>query len=289
MPTVLVVEDETLAVIKANGVAVPAVKAATTTMCTLPRSEHGYDSRYGGNPLNAQYQVNSSGGSRNTQRAELLPAGFTFDPGWPRISRPCEGFSLRYDEQNRALAEWERRKNVALPDQEPGNPDRRRDRIITHSATAPRRRTEQRTRSVAVNREEVREEAKQYLQQRYTNEDAELICQICKDVLPFRLSDESFYFEAVELLPELTRHYDQNYLCLCPNHAAMFKHANGSRDTLKDRLRDQTENELNVVLARRDEVIYFNRTHLADLGAIIDADENSEDNESSESVSAAGR
>ncbi len=191
------------------------------------------------------------------------------------------------NEQRRALAEWEHRKSVALPDQEPGNPERRRDRVIAQSVAAPRRETEQRTRSVSVFRDEVREEAKQYLQQRYTNEDAELICQVCRDVLPFRLSDESFYFEAVELLPDLTRHYDQNYLCLCPNHAAMFKHANGSRDTLKDRLRDQADNELSVVLARRDEVIYFNRTHLADLRAIIDADERPQADEASESASTA--
>jgi hypothetical protein len=329
---------------------VPLARLVWNTMCTLPKSDNGYDSRYSGNPLAAQYRVNRrdelrSAGSQLVHllrghawvpqgksfarpadaRAELLPSGFTFDPGWPWLkaiqfgrnihlrdqkaqeeaaasverkrkeqeAAEALGFedadtarkfaAMPVEEQNRALAEWERRKNVALPDQDPS--DRRRERIIAHSATAPQRQTEPRTRSVAVNREEIKEEAKQYLQQRYTNEDAEQICQICKDVLPFRLSDESFYFEAVELLPELSRHYDQNYLCLCPNHAAMFKHANGSRDTLKDRLRHHTENELNVVLAGRDEVVYFNRVHLADLRAIIDADEDSEDDEYAESAS----
>jgi hypothetical protein len=183
--------------------------------------------------------------------------------------------AMPVDEQNRALAEFERRRNVALPDHEPGNPERRRERIIAHSASAPGRRTEDRTRSVSIGRDEVKDEAKQYLRQQYTNADAEQICQICKDVLPFKLDDGSFYFETVELIPELKRHYDQNYLCLCANHAAMFKFANGSRAGLSQRISNHTENEVSVVLAQRDYALYFTKTHLADLKAIIQADQES--------------
>lgn len=184
--------------------------------------------------------------------------------------------AMPMDEQNRALAEYERRRQVALPDHEPGNPARRRERIFAHATRAPVRQTEERTRSVSIGRDEVKDEAKQYLRQQYTNPDAEQICQVCKDILPFKVNDGSFYFETVEFLPELKRHYDQNYLCLCPNHAAMFKHANASRATLKERTGIQTENEMDVVLAHREETIYFTRTHLADLRAIIEADQGSD-------------
>lgn len=178
------------------------------------------------------------------------------------------------DEQERALAEYERRKSISLPDHTPGNAMRRRERILAHSANAPLRQTVERTRSVSIGRDEVKDEAKQYLRQQYTNADAEQICQACKDVLPFKLGDGSYYFEAVELLPELKQHYDQNYLCLCPNHAAMFKHANASRDTLKERITAQVENELGIVLAQDDATVYFTKTHLADLHTIIEADQN---------------
>ena len=179
------------------------------------------------------------------------------------------------EELNRFHAEWERRKSVDLPDQAPRNPERRAGTVIGHAVIAPERRTEERTRSVAVGREEVKAESDQYLRQQYTNADGDQICQICKDVLPFKLGNGAFYFETVELLPEpdLQRRHYQNYVCLCPNHAAMFQYANGSKDTLKEAILHQTENELDIVLAQQSETIYFTRTHLADLQAIIKADE----------------
>ena len=58
-----------------------------------------------------------------------------------------------------------------------------------------------------------------------------MICQVCKTRLPFKLDDGSDYFETVEFLSQLTKHHYQNYLALCPNHAAMFQYANGSADS----------------------------------------------------------
>lgn len=100
-----------------------------------------------------------------------------------------------------------------------------------------------------------------------------MICQICKSVLPFKLDNGSFYFEKVEFLTELTKRYHQNYLALCPNHAAMFQHANGSRDILMESFTDLTDNRLPVVLAQQEETIYFTKTHIADLKAVIGAEE----------------
>jgi hypothetical protein len=78
---------------------------------------------------------------------------------------------------------------------------------------------------VSVGREDVKAEAAQYLQQQYAS-DGEVICQICKKPMPFKLDDGSAYFEKVEFLSELKKLHHQNYLALCPNHAAMFKYAN---------------------------------------------------------------
>src|SRR4029453_10896960 len=113
--------------------------------------------------------------------------------------------------------------------------------------------------------EEVKQEAAEYLRQQYTNPDDEMICQVCKAALPFKLDDGTDYFEKVEFLPELKRRHYQNYLALCPNHAAMFQYANASCASLRESVVAMTENELPLVLADRETTIYFTQTHIADL------------------------
>jgi hypothetical protein len=61
-----------------------------------------------------------------------------------------------------------------------------------------------------------------------------MICQVCKTPLPFKLDDGSDYFEKVEFLTDLQKRHYQNYLALCPNHAAMFQHANGSAEMIRE-------------------------------------------------------
>ena len=117
-----------------------------------------------------------------------------------------------------------------------------------------------------------REKTDPYLQDQYTNADGVTICQACKDRLPFRLADGSYYFEAVEYLPDLKKHHHQNYLALCPNHAAMFMHANASKDEMKDRFLALGSSELELTLADQPVAVYFTDTHLADLRVVIEVD-----------------
>jgi hypothetical protein len=247
---------------------------------------------------------------------DLLPSGFPFDHGWEwlkaigfgqQLAERCEeesqrrtlarqlGFgdddtldrarrfaALPPEEQRRILAEQETR--FELPDdREPANPTRRAERVAAQAAAAPERETEEHTRSVSVNRDAVKEEAGQYLRQQYTNTEGQMMCQVCKKRVPFQRNDGSDYFERVEFLPTLKRHHKQNYLALCPNHAAMVQHANGcSAEKLRDMVTDLDRNELPVVLAREDATIYFTKTHLADLKAIISADESEAEPDGSE-------
>ncbi len=90
--------------------------------------------------------------------------------------------------------------------------------------------------------------------------------------MPFKLADGSDYLEKVEFLAALERHHYQNYLALCPNHAAMFQHANGSRDCMLDTFAGMTGNELAIVLAQKDAIIYFTTIHRDDLTAVIQAE-----------------
>ena len=118
-----------------------------------------------------------------------------------------------------------------------------------------------------------REETAPYLRELYTNADGVTICQACKDRLPFRLADGTYFFEAVEFLPGLERHHYQNYLALCPNHAAMFMHANASKDEMTDGFLALDGNELALTLADQPVSVYFTDTHIADLGVVIEVDD----------------
>jgi hypothetical protein len=236
---------------------------------------------------------------------DALPEGFPFDPGqrWLKAVKWGEdaikrseqqrkketyarelGFSdsstlerakrfasLPPEEQERVLADCERSAALELPDHSPANPERRASRVGEMAADAPERRSEERARSVSVGREEVKAEAAQYLLQQYVMED-EIFCQACKKPMPFKLDDGSSYFETVEFLPVLKKRHLQNYLALCPNHAAMFRHANSTKDFMMEMFLELTGNELEVVLAQENATIYFTKTHIADLRSVIAVD-----------------
>ena len=91
--------------------------------------------------------------------------------------------------------------------------------------------------------------------------------------MPFKLDDGSDYFEKVEFLPELKKRHYQNYLALCPNHAAMFKEANGSAELMCDMFLEVSDHELEVVLAQQNTTIYFTKTHIADLKKVIEVEQ----------------
>jgi len=238
---------------------------------------------------------------------ELLPKGFPFDPGyaWLRaiqfgetaahqsvralqkeIAAKSLGFAdaaaaerarrfneLPESEQEQILAELECRNRAAVPDRTLANPERRAINAREQALKAPLKETEIRERSVSLGREEVKEQADTFLREHYRNADGEVTCQICKGPLPFKLDDGREYFEVVEFLPELRKRHPQNYLALCPNHSAMYRLVNDSRSTMREAFLAMDGNELAVVLADRDMTIYFSRTHIIDLRAVLDAED----------------
>ena len=248
---------------------------------------------------------------------DLLPDGFAFDSGWPwlkalkfgdeiaersKAQRQQRAFakefgfkdedSLHDGQEFVALLPAEVRKQILdkyrdrdrceLPEHEPSNPDRRAQRIGEMEADAPGRKTEIRKRTVAINRNQVTEGAKAYLKSQYTNDDGDMFCQICQKPLPFKRNGGDWYFECVEIMEEqeLSRHHTQNYLALCPNHAAMFKHANGlSSGELKEKIINLNINvrKLEIKLAKQDQKIYFTTIHLTDLRTVIKTQDNGGD------------
>lgn len=160
---------------------------------------------------------------------------------------------------------------MELPEHEPHNPVLRAARVAQEASNAPKKIAEERVRSVSIDLDKVKQQAAEYLREQYTT-DGEMICQICKGVLPFKLDDGRHYFEKIEFLEDLKNRYYQNYLALCPNHSAMFQHANGSRNLLQELFVGMADQRLEVLLAQESATIYFTKTHMADLRQIIEVD-----------------
>jgi hypothetical protein len=176
------------------------------------------------------------------------------------------------EEQERFFAERERAAKAAAPDRDLANPQRRAQSVAEQAEDAPDKESEIRSRSVSVGREDVKVEAEQYLRQHYRNADGEMTWQICKGPLPFRLDDGSDFFETVEHLPELRKRHFQNYLALCPNHSAMYRHANASKGTMLDLVINHSGNELEVVLAQQDMTIYLSKIPVIDIKAVLETE-----------------
>ncbi|SDA22298.1 hypothetical protein SAMN05216315_11812 [Nitrosospira sp. Nsp18] len=253
---------------------------------------------------------------------DLLPKGFPFDEGYEWLHTVGFGEeehkkSEEYRRKRSAAAElgiaseevlkefqwiagldpeerqhlkeiFERERQTELPENISSNPVQRAARVGAQAIDAPERRTEIRSRAVPLNQGAIKQEARSYLRNQYTNSDGETICQACKTPLPFKLDDGSYYFETVEFLAikngldGLKKHYYQNYLGLCPNHSAMFQHANDAPELMKEMFIELEGNKLEVLLAQKTATIYFTQTHIADLKKVIQIDNSTEDMENGE-------
>ena len=277
------------------------------------RHNQSNDPHYADSQLVHQLRENAwipQGGGTFVRPAEastdLLPEEFVINSGWPwlaaiRFGAETEeraqrrrnaleiatelGFSdeaaladaKRFAEldpaaRQRILAEHE--SSIDLPRRTPRNPERRAESVREAAREAPGRTTERRPRSVSVDRDAIkREKSIPYLRDLYTNADGVTVCQMCQDRLPFKLADGSYFLEAVEFLPGLEKRHHQNYLALCPNHAAMYMHANPSRDEMRDRFLALDGSEMELTLADRSVTVYFTDTHIADLRVILEVED----------------
>lgn len=204
------------------------------------------------------------------RRQVALELGFKDEES---LSRARKFNALPKEEQENLLAEFENRQRRRFPEHETTNRERRDQRLSEQAAQAPERIVEERMRSVSVGRESVKREADPYLRGLYTDEDGDLVCQICGEPMPFRLSDGQYYMEMVEFLKQLERRHRENYLALCPNHAAMFEHANDSKSHLIEMFKSLESTALDVVLAGQPTIVRFTQTHIDDLKQIIRVDE----------------
>lgn len=241
---------------------------------------------------------------------EQLPGGFAFDPDWEWIKAISFGVdaavktaayhhkqtvaqALGFDSPEEAekwkkvkdagispdeiLAQHAQRGMLSQPEESVRDPVRRRRNVLANIEDAPSKESVQRERSVQQGISTIAAEAKAYLRTKYKNHDGQLVCQCCKDEMPFKLPrSEEYYFEAVQCIGEKeTRHF-QNRLALCPTCAAMYQYAREPDDT--ELLRrivehsgdDQADSvEIPVRLAGRERTLRFVGTHWFDLKTVL--------------------
>ncbi|RKU29937.1 hypothetical protein C6499_07660 [Candidatus Poribacteria bacterium] len=176
------------------------------------------------------------------------------------------------------------------------NPELRKKRVLEQVKNASEKAYEKRERTERDKREI---DQRTSLIEWYTNESGEMICQICKEEMPFKKTDGEYYFKAVEALttrfkddelPEnhFPKEYEAQYLALCPGCEARYDYfartAAGSiklMEELRDQLMNSDDLEVPVCLGELETSIRFVETHLHDLKEVLYYYENSQDSEES--------
>ena len=173
-----------------------------------------------------------------------------------------------------------------FPERPSVDPERRAQRAKGRAGEAAEKKYEGRKRSVRVSGPAG--DKVTYLEQSYTNDNNQLVCQMCENEMPFRRRDGRYYFEAVQIFDDLAKEYVAAYVALCPLCAAKFKELIKRDDKHRKKLRDQvagtTELQIGLDLGKETGNIRFVEKHLLDLQGIL-AGEEEEKQENRESAS----
>jgi len=168
-------------------------------------------------------------------------------------------------------------KKPAFPERASSNTEHRRERLTEQLGDAPNKEYEQRDRSVRTTRGAV--DPVLWLRNQYKNEAGQMICQVCKEEMPFRKRDGEHYFEAVEALSRdhFPMEHEAQFLALCPLCAAMYKEFvkqdEGAMVVLKNTLTNTDDFEVPLHLGELDTSIRFVETHYHDIKTILEEKE----------------
>ncbi|MFC2008404.1 hypothetical protein ACFLT0_01780, partial [Chloroflexota bacterium] len=175
----------------------------------------------------------------------------------------------------RSVIDSEKNK-VLFPTRQPQNPERREEKMTKDIQDAPEKKYGPRERNIRISSSVDKDT---YLRQSYTNDEEQLVCQICKREMPFRKRDGQYYFEAVEAFTDQVIEHEALYLALCPLCAAMYKEFI-KRDvsvmnSFKTSLITSEQSEVPILLGESQTTVRFVATHYLDIKAVIrEADEN---------------
>ncbi len=174
------------------------------------------------------------------------------------------------------LEEIQKRETVKFPTKPVINRERRQEQITNQLSESPKKVDEERKRSIRTTRGAI--DPSLWLREQYTNNDGQMVCQICKKEMPFKikkLDDEYYYFEAVEAFTNdiFPKEHEAQFLALCPLCAAMYKELvkkdEAARTDLKEALLNMDTLEPPLRLGDLETTIQFVETHLCDIKTIL--------------------
>ena len=140
-----------------------------------------------------------------------------------QLAKRLEENPEKLEEFRRFLTQKEESQKPSFPTRAVNNSERREKRLSEQHNTAPEKEYEIRERSVRTTRGMIDPDT--WLKNQYTNDADRMVCQICKDEMPFRKLDGQYYFESVEALSKehFSKEHEAQFLALCPLCAAMYK------------------------------------------------------------------
>ena len=170
------------------------------------------------------------------------------------------------------------------------NPEFRKERVTEQIRNAPEKAYEERIRNERPSKSDI--DQRTSLKEWYTNESGEMVCQICRKVMPFKKTDGEYYFVAIEALtirfmndqlPEnhFLKELEAQYLALCPECAARYdyfvravKDGVTVMEELRNHLINSEDMEFPLKLGELDTSIRFVEAHFKDLKAALHYYEN---------------
>lgn len=207
-------------------------------------------------------------------------AAMAKDLGFENLEAAEEGkwFAKLREEERKEIREWHESRNRPPPRFDPPrNAKLRQARAKEQAKDAPSRKSEPRERRIVVGEAALKDEARAKLRANYEEYAHVSLCQVigCED-RSFKLNG-TWYFEAVRFLG-LDKMVADDYVALCPRHAAMYLNAKQS-DGLKRRFTETCADgnhvggmTISVVLAGEGVDIFLVPKHAIDLGAALEVD-----------------
>lgn len=152
-------------------------------------------------------------------------------------------------------------------------PERRQERLAEQLTNAPEKEYVDLERRVRITRGTV--DPALWLRNQYKNDTGQMVCQICKEEMPFKKRDGEYYFEAVEALSNdyFSKEHEAQYLALCPLCAARYKefvkHDDNAMKALSHALKDSEKPEVSQLLGEFKTSIQFVESHWQDIKTIL--------------------
>lgn len=180
-----------------------------------------------------------------------------------------EGFRLWKAERE------EKGKKPEFPERVSANLERREKQLRDQVKDSPEKEYKTRERSTRTTRGEIEPDI--YLRNQYTNQHDQLICQICKEEMPFKKRDDEYYFEAVEALSGdyFHKEHEAQFLALCPECAARYKEFVKRDETILSKLhralKSSDKPEVPLKLGELETSLQFVETHWQNMKTILQA------------------